>query len=61
MLRYNEWARSLFARLCHGQKNRRKKAIIAIAGKLLVRCWRAPTRSVGRLRDNQPWQLAASD
>jgi transposase len=54
MLRYNEWARTLFVRICQGQRNRRKKAIVAIARKLLVRCW-------AMLRDNQPWQLAASD
>jgi transposase len=54
MLRYNDWARTLFLRLCQGQKNRRKKAIVAIARELLVRCW-------AMLRDNRPWQLAAAD
>jgi transposase len=54
MLRYNEWARTLFVRICQGQRNRRKKAIVAIARKLLVRCW-------AMLRDNQPWQLATAD
>ena len=54
MLRYNEWARTLFVRICQGQRNRRKKAIVAIARKLLVRCW-------AMLRDNQPWQLATPD
>jgi transposase len=38
-LRYNPWARALYERLCGGQKTRRKKAIVAIARKLLVRCW----------------------
>jgi transposase len=51
-LRYNAWARALFERLCQGQKNRRKKAIVAVARKLLVRCW-------AMLRDNRPWQPAA--
>ena len=53
MLRYNEWARTLFVRICQGQKNRRKKAIVAIARKLLVRCW-------AMLRDNRRWQPAAA-
>ncbi len=39
MLRYNPWARSLYNRLCNRQKTRRKKAIVAVARKLLVRCW----------------------
>jgi transposase len=52
MLRYNEWARALFVRICQGQRNRRKKAIVAIARKLLVRCW-------AMLRDNRRWQPAA--
>jgi transposase len=52
MLRYNVWARELFERLCRGQRNRRKKAIVAVARKLLVRLW-------AMLRDNQPWRTAA--
>jgi transposase len=51
MLRYNPWARGLYHRLCYGQKTRKKKAIVAVARKLLVRCW-------AMLRDNQPWQPA---
>jgi len=51
-LRYNPWAKELFERLCQGQKNRRKKAIVAVARKLLVRLW-------AMLRDNQPWRSAA--
>jgi transposase len=39
MLRYNPWAMELYERLCSGQKTRRKKAIVAIARKLLVCCW----------------------
>lgn len=53
MLRYNPWAKELFDRLCQGQKNRKKKAIVAVARKLLVRLW-------AMLRDNQPWQSAAA-
>jgi transposase len=48
MLRYNPWARELYQRLCRGQKNRKKKAIVAIARKLLVRCW-------AMLRDEKRW------
>jgi transposase len=51
MLRYNPWARDTYVRLVRGQKNRRKKAIVALARKLLVRCW-------CMLRDRQPWQAA---
>jgi transposase len=39
MLRYNPWARSVYDRLTSGQKTRKKKAIVAVARKLLVRCW----------------------
>jgi len=39
MVRLNPWARELYKRLCAGQKTRRKKAIVAVARKLLVRCW----------------------
>ena len=49
MLRYNSWARQLYQRLCHGQRNRKKKAIVAVARKLLVRCW-------AMLRDKQSWR-----
>jgi transposase len=48
MLRYNDWAREQYVRLVRGQKNRKKKAIIAVARKLLVRCW-------AMLRDRQSW------
>jgi transposase len=49
MLRLNPWARSLYERFCAGQKTRRKKAIVAVARKLLVRCW------VTLLR-KEPWK-----
>ena len=39
MLRYNPWAREVYQRICGQQKTRRKKAIVAVARKLLVRCW----------------------
>jgi transposase len=50
MLRYNPWARSVYDRLTSGQKTRKKKAIVAVARKLLVRCW------VMLLR-KQPWNI----
>lgn len=48
MLRYNTWAKATYERICGGQKTRKKTAIVAVARKLLVRCW-------AMLRDNQPW------
>src|SRR5262245_14326557 len=52
MLRYNPWAREHYLRLVRGQKNRKKKAIIAVARKLLVRCW-------AMLRDHRAWSASA--
>jgi transposase len=49
MLRYNAWAARLFARLTRGQKARRKPALVALARKLLVRCW-------AMLRTGSPWR-----
>ena len=51
MLRYNPWAKSVYERLTGGQKTRKKKAIVAVARKLLVRCW------VMLLR-KEPWHQA---
>ena len=52
MLRYNPWARSVYDRLCSRQKTRKKKAIVAVARKLFVRCW------VMLLR-KEPWNKEA--
>jgi transposase len=49
MLRYNAWARAVYQRLTHGGKTRKKQAIVALARKLLVRCW-------AMLRDGTPWR-----
>ena len=49
MLRYNGWARATYLRLTHGGKARKKQAIVALARKLLVRCW-------AMLRDGTPWR-----
>ena len=38
MLRYNPWARAVYERLSRG-KARRKQAVVALARKVLVRCW----------------------
>ena len=48
MLRYNAWARGVYQRLTHGGKTRKKQAIVALARKLLVRCW-------AMLRDGAVW------
>jgi transposase len=47
-LQYNPWAVEIFNRISGGQKTRRKTAIVAVARKLLVRCW-------AMLRHNEPW------
>jgi transposase len=49
MLRYNSWARAIYQRLTHGGKTRKKQAIVAVARKLLVRCW-------AMLRDGTVWR-----
>jgi transposase len=51
MLRYNSWARAVYLRLSRG-KARKKQAIVALARKLLVRCW-------AMLRDKSPWRAGA--
>jgi len=48
MLRYNPWARAVFDRLSRG-KARKKQAVVALARKVLVRCW-------AMLRDGVPWR-----
>jgi transposase len=52
MLRYNRGARAVYPRLSRG-KARKKQAIVALARKLLVRCW-------ARLRDGTPWRQEAA-
>jgi transposase len=49
MLRYNAWARAVYLRLTHGGKTHKKQAIVALARKILVRCW-------AMLRDRTPWR-----
>jgi transposase len=52
MLRYNPWARATYARLTRGGATRKKPAVVALARKLLVRCW-------AMLRDRVPWRAEA--
>jgi transposase len=49
MLRYNPWARAQYARMTAGGTTRKKPAIVALARKLLVRCW-------AMLRTGQRWR-----
>ena len=48
-LRCNPWSRDTYNRLLRGSPSRRKIAIIALARKLVVRCW-------VMLRDEQDWK-----
>jgi transposase len=48
-LRYNRWARRVYLRLSHNGTAHKKQAIVALARKLLVRCWAV-------LRDGVPWR-----
>jgi transposase len=54
MLRYNTWAQRLVQRLSRGQRTRKKQAVVALARKLLVRCW-------AMLRDDKPWRVQEDD
>ena len=49
MVRYNAWARGIYQRLTGGGQRRKKQAIVALARKILVRCW-------AMLRDRKPWR-----
>ena len=49
MLRYNAWGRGIYQRLTGGGQRRKKQAIVALARKILVRCW-------AMLRDKKPWR-----
>ena len=57
MLRYNRWARVVYLRLSRG-KARKKQAMVALARKLLVRCW-AMLRDKARWRDETAASAAA--
>jgi transposase len=49
LLRYNSWAQAVWLRLTKGGTTRKKQAIVALARKLLVRCW-------AMLRDGTSWR-----
>jgi transposase len=51
-LRYNPWMREIYQRVKRGSKARRKIAIIAVARRLLIRCW-------AMLRDGTRWREVA--
>lgn len=46
--RFNPWMRETFERICGGSRTRRKIAVVAVARRLVVRCW-------AMLRDNTKW------
>jgi transposase len=48
MIRYNPWAKAVYVRLSRGQA-RKKQAVVALARKILVRCW-------AMLRDGTAWR-----
>ena len=52
-LRHNPWIREVYERVHRGSKTRKKTAIIAVARRLLIRCW-------AMLRDNTPWRKTGS-
>jgi transposase len=49
MLRYNAWAQQIVQRISKGQRTRKRQALVALARKLLVRCW-------AMLRDGTVWR-----
>jgi len=50
-LRHNRWMNETYHRILRGSSSRRKIAIIAVARKLLVRCW-------AMMRDEKDWRKA---
>lgn len=50
-LRYNDWARVVYERARRGSPARKKIAIVAVARRLLIRCW-------AMLRDGTTWRSA---
>ena len=53
-LRYNKYLREFYRRVSGPANQSRKKAIVAVARKLLVCCW-------AMLRDGRPWQEPVGD
>jgi transposase len=52
-LQYNDWARGVYERARRGSPVRKKIAIVAVARRLLVRCW-------AMLRDGTTWKPPAA-
>ena len=61
--RYNPWMKETFERICGGKKDRKKKAIVAVARQLFVRLWamdrtgtdwKDPTRQSGSASVKEP-------
>jgi len=52
-LRYNSWMRSVYEQVRRGSNARKKIAIVAVARRLLIRCW-------AMLRDGTTWRPATS-
>ena len=48
-LQYNPWMRAVYERVRRGSAARKRIAIVAVARRLLVRCW-------AMLRDGVPWR-----
>lgn len=48
-LRHNKWMRDTYERVLRGSESRKKIAIVAVARKLLVRCW-------AMMRDGTEWR-----
>lgn len=48
-LQYNTWIRSVYEQVRRGSPARKKIAIVAVARRLLVRCW-------AMMRDDVPWR-----
>ena len=48
-LRHNQWMRQTYQRILRGSASRKKIAIVAVARKLLIRCW-------AMLRDGTAWR-----
>ncbi len=52
-LRYNPWMREVYERVRRGSPVRKKQAIIAVARRLIVRCWAI-------LRDGTAWKVPSA-
>lgn len=51
--RYNPWMQAVYERVRRGSESRKKTAIVALARRILIRCW-------AMMRDGTPWRPAVS-